>query len=59
MRVFRVCENKNMKIVSVASVRYIQDRGVRMSFRRGGYSFKFRPTHKSIDDTFIKPKFVG
>ena len=49
-----------MKIVCVASVRYIQDRGVRMSFRRGGgCSFKITPTHISIDDTLIQPKFVG
>ena len=36
-------------------------RGVRISFSwgGGGCSFKIRPTHRSIDDTLIQPKFVG
>ena len=34
------------------------DRGVRISFG-WGYSLKIRPTHRSIDDTLIQPKFVG
>ena len=34
--------------------------GVSISFSwGGGCSFKIRPTHRSIDDTSIQPKFVG
>ena len=31
---------------------------VSMVVYTGGCSFKIRPTHRSIDDTLIQPKFV-
>ena len=35
-------------------------RGVRISFSwGGGCSFKITPTHRSIDDILMQPKFVG
>ena len=72
-RFFDYLKNKirHFEPESFSSGRYSSDcwlpdkepsRGVRISFGYGkgggGCSFKIRPTHKSIDDTLIQPKFV-
>ena len=53
-------QNKSFILHVVYDYTVFKNRAKRISFSWGGCcSFKIRPTHRSIDDTLIQPKFVG